>query len=187
LDLLTLLCTVPLNYKQHSAISDLHTFQFTAAHALRFSVSTSRCLVADLNKELSLQITMKSSCRFFFNHLGMPMQLSGSNSPVSVLRGTNLYSTNLCDSPRPIYDWLIPFYDSRYIDAARTCITENTCHVIATHCCDVTVRARCIATVRARTQRKHFHRTVAWRVCWRVFIGPLLSNALSKSVTLCKI
>jgi hypothetical protein len=36
-------------YKQHSAIADLHTFHFTAAHALGFSVSTSRRLVADLN------------------------------------------------------------------------------------------------------------------------------------------
>jgi hypothetical protein len=28
----------------------------------------------------------------FFNYLGMPMQLSDSNFPVSVLHGTNLYS-----------------------------------------------------------------------------------------------
>jgi hypothetical protein len=31
------------------SIADLHTFQFTAAHALGFSVSTGRCLVAGLN------------------------------------------------------------------------------------------------------------------------------------------
>jgi hypothetical protein len=36
-------------YKQYSAIADFHTFHFTAAQALRFSLSTSRCLVADLN------------------------------------------------------------------------------------------------------------------------------------------
>jgi hypothetical protein len=36
-------------YKPYSAIADLHTFQFTAAHALGISVSTSRCLIADLN------------------------------------------------------------------------------------------------------------------------------------------
>jgi hypothetical protein len=35
---------------------------------------------------------MKSSCHFFFNHLGTPTQFSDSNSPVSVLHGTNLYS-----------------------------------------------------------------------------------------------
>jgi hypothetical protein len=36
-------------YKQYSAIADLHTLQFTAEKALRFSVSTSRRLIADLN------------------------------------------------------------------------------------------------------------------------------------------
>jgi hypothetical protein len=35
--------------KQHSAIADLHTLQFTVAHTLGFSVSTSRCLVPELN------------------------------------------------------------------------------------------------------------------------------------------
>jgi hypothetical protein len=34
---------------------------------------------------------MKSSCHFF-NHLAMPTQFSDSMLPVSVLRGTNLYS-----------------------------------------------------------------------------------------------
>jgi hypothetical protein len=46
-------------------------------------------------QELSLQITMKSSCNFFFSHLEMPTQFSNSNSPVFVLHGTNLYLTNL--------------------------------------------------------------------------------------------
>jgi hypothetical protein len=41
--------TIALNYMPYSSIADLHTFQFTAAHALGFSVSTDRCLVADLN------------------------------------------------------------------------------------------------------------------------------------------
>jgi hypothetical protein len=79
---------------------------------------------------------MKSSCHFFFSHLGMPTKLSNSNSPVSVLHDANLYSTNLRDSPRPIYD-------SRYIDAARTRVSQKfTCHVIATHCCMTKPRAR---------------------------------------------
>jgi hypothetical protein len=38
-----------LNYNQYSTIADLHNLQFIVAHALGFSVSTSRCLVADLN------------------------------------------------------------------------------------------------------------------------------------------
>jgi hypothetical protein len=37
---------------------------------------------------------MKSSCHFFCIHLAMPTQFSKSNSPVYVLQGTNLYSTN---------------------------------------------------------------------------------------------
>jgi hypothetical protein len=53
-----------------SAIADLHTFQFTAAHALGFSVFTSRLLATDLSTELALQITLKSSYHFLFNHPG---------------------------------------------------------------------------------------------------------------------
>jgi hypothetical protein len=40
--------TVSLNYNQYSAIVDLHTFQFTIAHALAFSVSTNRFLATKL-------------------------------------------------------------------------------------------------------------------------------------------
>jgi hypothetical protein len=47
------LVTIFLNYKQYSAITDLHTFQFTAAHALGFSIFTSRLLAMDLNTETS--------------------------------------------------------------------------------------------------------------------------------------
>jgi hypothetical protein len=39
------------NYNQYSAIADLHIFQFTVAHALTFSVFTSRILATDLNTE----------------------------------------------------------------------------------------------------------------------------------------
>jgi hypothetical protein len=51
IDFLTLLCTISLNYKPYSAIADLHNLQFTAVHAVGFSVSTSRLLVTDLNTE----------------------------------------------------------------------------------------------------------------------------------------
>jgi hypothetical protein len=45
---------------------------------------------------------MKSSCHFFLNHHGMPTKFSDSNSSVSVLHGTNLYSTNIYNSlPAP--------------------------------------------------------------------------------------
>jgi hypothetical protein len=35
------LYNLSLNYSQHSAIADLHTFQFTAAHALGFCLHCS--------------------------------------------------------------------------------------------------------------------------------------------------
>jgi hypothetical protein len=34
-------------YKKYSAVADLHTFQFTVAHALGLSVSTSRVMATD--------------------------------------------------------------------------------------------------------------------------------------------
>jgi hypothetical protein len=45
--------TSSLNYNYYSAIADLHNLQFTVAHALGFSVSTSRLLATDLNTETS--------------------------------------------------------------------------------------------------------------------------------------
>jgi hypothetical protein len=50
----TLGYTHSLNYTQYrpySAITDLHTFQFTIAHALGFSLSTTHLLAMDLNTE----------------------------------------------------------------------------------------------------------------------------------------
>jgi hypothetical protein len=38
-----------LNYRQYSAIADLHTLQFTVTRALGFSVFTSRILATDFN------------------------------------------------------------------------------------------------------------------------------------------
>jgi hypothetical protein len=38
---------------KYSAIADLHNFQFTVAHALGFSIFTSRLLATDLNTETS--------------------------------------------------------------------------------------------------------------------------------------
>jgi hypothetical protein len=51
--LLTPSFTNTLKYKQYSAIADLHNFHFIVAHALGFSVSTSRYLAMDLNTETS--------------------------------------------------------------------------------------------------------------------------------------
>jgi hypothetical protein len=48
------LVTVSLSHiycRQYSVNADLHTLQFTVAHALGFSASTSRLLATDLNTE----------------------------------------------------------------------------------------------------------------------------------------
>jgi hypothetical protein len=67
------LVTHSFNYTQihrlYSAIADLHTFQFTAAHALGFSVSTSRLLATDLSTETSTQITISITPKIFQLHL----------------------------------------------------------------------------------------------------------------------
>jgi uncharacterized membrane protein YagU involved in acid resistance len=77
------------DYTQYSAIVILHTFQFTVAHALGFSVLTSHILATDLSQELSFQIIMKSSFHFVFNHLGMPT-LHNSNK----FSNANFFSSN---------------------------------------------------------------------------------------------
>jgi hypothetical protein len=45
--------TISLSHNQYSASADLHTFQFTVAQALGFSVSTCRLLATDLKTEIS--------------------------------------------------------------------------------------------------------------------------------------
>jgi hypothetical protein len=58
LDLLTPHIFTPRNYRQCSAIADLHTIQFTVMHTLGFSVFTSRILATDfITVSLSLRIT----------------------------------------------------------------------------------------------------------------------------------
>jgi hypothetical protein len=45
--------TISRNHTYYSVIADLQNLQFTIAHALGFSVSSSRPLAADLNTETS--------------------------------------------------------------------------------------------------------------------------------------
>jgi hypothetical protein len=53
LDLLAPWLQILLNTLKYSAIADLHTFQFTFAHALGFPVFISRLLATDLNAKIS--------------------------------------------------------------------------------------------------------------------------------------
>jgi hypothetical protein len=55
-------------YRQYYAIADLHTFQFTIAHALGFSVLTIRLLTTDLSTETSTQITKSITHKMFQSH-----------------------------------------------------------------------------------------------------------------------
>jgi hypothetical protein len=79
------LVTISLNhiyYRQYSAIADLHTLQFTNAHALGFSVSTSRLLATDLN----------TNCHFK-SPRSLLLILSSITLYSSVLIGTQLIFT----------------------------------------------------------------------------------------------
>jgi hypothetical protein len=61
---------ITLKYRQYSAIADLHTLYSTVAHALGFSVSTSRLLATDLRQKLalkSLQVLHIKSCNHTLN------------------------------------------------------------------------------------------------------------------------
>jgi hypothetical protein len=56
--------TVSLNYNQYSGIVDLHSLEFTVAHALGISVSTSRLLATDLNTALMpVKVKIKETLR----------------------------------------------------------------------------------------------------------------------------
>jgi hypothetical protein len=141
--------TISLNYNQYSVIADLHTFQFTVAHALGFSVSTSRLLATDLNNgyvftvstlsvswqrilthERSLQITMKSSSTQFSS--------ANSLSQIRCMTGISRseFSTAVC---RCIPILLTPGPCSFKLVSLHRRGTDNACHVIATRCCGVTL------------------------------------------------
>jgi hypothetical protein len=57
---------LPLIYPLHKSLG----------HAIRF-------LATDLSQELSLQITMNSSCHLLFNHLGLPTLQNSTQLPNS--------------------------------------------------------------------------------------------------------
>jgi hypothetical protein len=54
------------DYRQYSAIADLHTLQFTVTHALRFSVFTSRILATDF---ITFSLSLKISHEVFLHRL----------------------------------------------------------------------------------------------------------------------
>jgi hypothetical protein len=90
-----------LSYSQSIiALPQIYPFHKSLWHAILF-----------LATDLSLQITMKSSCHFLFNHLGM-----------TTLQNSTQYSnsSSLIQFSHPLLAT-----DSRYIDSART--TQKIC------------------------------------------------------------
>jgi hypothetical protein len=126
-----LLCTVSLNYNHYSAIADLHTFQFTVAHALGFSVSTSRLLATDLNTgtitsnhyEVVISSSIILDCR---------LTKTRPNSPIQSLR---------CCIPIPLVLDSVPLNARLPLYTRGTYHAENTSTVVWR----VLERCRCLA------------------------------------------
>jgi hypothetical protein len=87
---------ITLKYRQYSAIADLYTFHFTAAHALKFPVFISRLLAAVLNTETSTQITTNITHEVLQSHF----KSSQADLLYSSLR-------QLTTSPRN--SWILPW------------------------------------------------------------------------------
>jgi hypothetical protein len=97
--------------ENYSAVAILHTFQFTAPHALGFSVFTSRILATDFSQShCNFKSHVKSSCHslipflpFLLNHLLLP---SPERDPVldycSILRQSQSQSYFTTGGLRPI-------------------------------------------------------------------------------------
>jgi hypothetical protein len=116
--------TVSLNYSQYSGIADLLTFQFTVAHVLGFSVSTSRLLATDLNTETSTSEHYEVFLLFLFSHsrtseLNQKFSWTGLSLDAS---GFVLYSRGTVTAENTAL--LLSSADD----------TENTSHVIAKYC-----------------------------------------------------
>jgi hypothetical protein len=146
--------SISLNYNQYSAITDLHTFQFTVAHALGFSVSTSHLLCNG-----------SQHGNWHFKSLWSLLDISCSIT----LEPRNLTELRLLLL-------LLPFR-TLLITTLRGPCTENIYHVIATQ--PVHWRAGCcLAMVSAPTYRKHVTwplPTVMWRQCGhKENIAPVL-------------
>jgi hypothetical protein len=83
----------------YSAIANLPTSQITRTRYIRF-------LTTGLLQELSLQITVKSSCHFLFNHLALPTlqnstQFSNANSLIPWESRSRSRSLLPATSPHP--------------------------------------------------------------------------------------
>jgi hypothetical protein len=103
------------DYRQYSAIADLHTLQFTVTHALRFSVFTRRFLATDLQQShCNFKSHMKSSfyrltpfltsfCNCQFRRLdSIQFLCSQAHIPAGWRLETGLHSTQLNSSSQSL-------------------------------------------------------------------------------------
>jgi hypothetical protein len=136
-----------LSYSQSIiALSLIYPLQKSLGHAIRF-------LATDLSQELSFQITIKSSCHFLINRLGLQTLQNSTqfSNPNSLILDNSLFHFIFfrLDTPRELF-WLqtevsVTVGFSLY-SLGSDHSTENTVPVLLDACI-----TRCIATVAART------------------------------------
>jgi hypothetical protein len=96
--------TSSLNHSYYNAIAHLHNFQVTAAHALGFSVFSSRLLATDLNRETSPSNHYEAFLTF---HVQLPLNLGtqlktlldSSSLQLVCFRRSLLHLTTACKRP----------------------------------------------------------------------------------------
>jgi hypothetical protein len=158
-------CTVYIHtvrdYRQYSAVTVLHTFQFTVAHALGFSVFTSCILATDLSQShCHFNSHMKSSwyslihfLPFLLNHFRLTSpELDQIPIPSRLLHFTLqlLFST----SSRLL---TVPSYNSSARTPRKTpsSVVRNACLLVRYLTMDVLLLSR------ARVLREYVYRVVA--------------------------
>jgi hypothetical protein len=154
----------------NTALSLSTNFQFTAAHALGFSVFTSRILATDLSQShCNFKSQMKSSLQrlilclpFLLNHLGLP---SPELDPIPIPSLLLHFATTVLFSYHSSFGTLISYNPS-----ART-PRKTSCSIIKDACLLVRYLAIDI----------HFCVRVC---CGNVFTDPLPSNGCTRHSTL---
>jgi hypothetical protein len=152
------------DYRQDSAIAILHAFQFTAAHALGFSVFTIRILATNLSQShCHFNSYMKSSWHslipfvpFLLTHLRLP-----SPELNQVLLTTVLHSFYYCSS-----EFLCPFITPRHEPQGKhPCIVKVACLLVRYLVMDVLlsrgrVLRECVYRVAAKqwVYKSHYHK-----------------------------
>jgi hypothetical protein len=114
------------DYRQYSAITDLHTLQFTVTHALGFSAYTSRILAVEIQQShCHFKSHMKSSfdslipflplfCSCQFRRLdSIQFLCSQAHIPAGWHPRTRLFISDYCSLLGHVF-WLCPFITPRH-------------------------------------------------------------------------